>query len=112
MGLKGPEVKEGEAGQPGAGEAPPVTPAAAPHAAPPPAAPAAKEQEAKAEAPKKGKGRTVILLAATRTQSDPFTGVRYTRNIPKPAIVSEGNWIDCQMKAGLLIEYVAPKGDE
>lgn len=86
-----PEVKD-EAGN-----------APAPSAQAPAAAPPAAAEKAQ---PKKEK--SVVLLAVHRPLSDPFTGVPYTLSVPKPAIVSDGNWVDCQMKAGLLKVYTAP----
>lgn len=54
--------------------------------------------------------RSVVLLAVQRPLSDPFLGTLFTLTEPKQTEVKPGDWIDCQMKAGLLKEYTAPKG--
>ena len=95
MGLKkdAPPEVESEAGQ---------APAAAP-TPPPEQPPAAAPKKTAKEVPGKRED-TVMLLAVKRPISDPFTGVLYDMIHAKPGVRKKGNWVDCQMVAGILAE--------
>ena len=81
-----------------AGNAPEGTPTPTPTPAPTTPAPA------KAKAAAKRARKTVELLAVHREISDPTTGVSYGKIHATPGVVSAGNWLDCQIKAGILVE--------
>lgn len=48
---------------------------------------------------------TESVRAASGRIRDPHTGQVFSRDRPLAAEVRPGNWIDCQIKAGLLKEY-------
>lgn len=61
--------------------------------------------EAPVTAKAAGKGTTnTFARAVTYPIADPMTLIKYQLNISMPAAVKEGNWVDCQIKAGVLRE--------
>lgn len=50
----------------------------------------------------KTEGESVLLLAVYNSIGDPITGIKYQVVGPMPAVVKEGNWVDAQIKAGIL----------
>jgi hypothetical protein len=63
--------------------------------------PTAKEPAVRT-ATTEGGGEQVLLLAVKTHIGDPITCIRYSVNQPMPGIRKEGNWVDCQIKAGVL----------
>ena len=121
MGLKKetPEVKDGAGTPPAAAsaqtpppEAPPETPPEAPPETPPEAPPETPPAAAKKVKDAPEGGAQVMLRAATQSIGDPLTSIKYETALPRPGFRREGNWVDCQVKAGVLIETPMPKEQE
>ena len=79
---------------------------------PVPAKPKAKAAPAPAVEAPSGKNRAnervLPIIAIERAISDPTTGITFNLNFPQNAMVWEGNWVDCQMRVGILKEYTGP----
>ena len=92
----------------------PAVPSQGPKAAaaqtPPPVKPPA--EKASAEAPPAEGVKRVLLCAVTYPIADPTTCIKYGTNQGMPADVKEGNWVDCQIKAGVLKEVQSPPTGE
>jgi hypothetical protein len=72
---------------------------------PPTKAPTKAPAKAPVAAKAAGKGTTnTFARAVTYPIADPMTLIKYQLNISMPAAVKEGNWVDCQIKAGVLRE--------
>jgi hypothetical protein len=73
--------------------------------------PEQQPEEAPVAAKAAGKGTTnTFARAVTYPIADPMTLIKYQLNISMPAAVKKGNWVDCQIKAGVLRE-VAPDAE-
>lgn len=73
---------------------------------PPAAKPAKAKAEAKVEAQAPATWSKFLRSANGFSYADPTTGIRYEPNTPvrvdgEPKV---GSWLDCQMKAGYIIE--------
>ena len=78
---------------------------------PPPEQPPVKAPAKAPVAEAVGKGVTnTFARAVTYPIADPMTLIKYQLNVSMPAVVKEGNWVDCQIKAGVLRE-VAPDAE-
>ena len=91
MGLKKdtPEVKDAEAAAMGSAPQKPAASKPQPAAAPKPAKKAPQNDQ-------------VQLVAVYNSIGDPITGIKYQVVGPMPGVVKEGNWLDAQIKAGIL----------
>jgi hypothetical protein len=65
--------------------------------------PAAVKPAAAKPAPVKAKADTTMLRAVHTWIADPTTAVKYVTSQGTPGVVKEGNWLDCQIKAGVLV---------
>ena len=106
MGLKKDPAAPGGADPVETKAAAPVAPTKP--ATPAPAAkPAESPQHVEAATPDKSGGRSMFIRAVKRPLSDPYTGIVYVLNAPRPGVFREGNWLDAQLRAGVLVECAA-----
>jgi hypothetical protein len=105
MGLKR-DSNPGVPGEAGSAQAQPAAQTPPKTKTPPEPKKATKKAPAQA-AP--AEGRQAHFRCTRGFMGDPITCIKYGSAMPMPGVIKEGNWIDAQVKAGVLVEVQMPE---